>query len=104
MTTYNVTAAHITQMPGICGGEPCIAGRRIKVRHVYVWYELMGMNDDEIAGEHDLSLAQVHAALTYAYEHLEEIRQAIHDEDEFVETLFKGRSSKLPPDLTTDDD
>ena len=102
--TSNVTAAHITQIPGVCGGEPCIAGRRIKVRNVYVWYTLMGMSDDEIANRYDLSLAQVHAALTYAYEHLDEIRAAMHAEDEFVETLFKDHPSKLPRNLINDVD
>ena len=101
---YNVTAAHITQTPGVCSGEPCIAGRRIKVRHVYVWYELMGMTDDEIAAGHNLSLMQVHAALTYAFEHLEEIRQAIRGADEFAELLFKDHASKLPSHLIIHDD
>lgn len=89
MEGYNVTAAHIEQTPGVGGGEPCITGHRIKVRHVYVWYELMNMSADEIAAEHHLSPAQVHAALTYAYEHLDAIRAAIRDEDEFVEALSK---------------
>ncbi len=104
MTAYNVTAAHITQTPGVCGGKPCIAGRRIRVQDVYVWHELMGMSGDEIASAYDLSLPQVYAALTYAYEHLDEIRQAIHEEDEFVETLFKDQPSKLPRHLIDDDD
>jgi uncharacterized protein (DUF433 family) len=101
---YNVTAAHITQTPGVCGGEPCIAGRRIKVRNVYVWHDLMGKTPDEIADQYDLSLVQVHAALTYAYEHLADIRKAMHEEDQFVETLFKDQPSKLPRHLIDDDE
>jgi uncharacterized protein (DUF433 family) len=92
---FNVTAAHVTRTPGVCGGEPCIAGRRIKVRHVYVWYDLMGMSADQIARDHDLTLPQVHAALTYAYEHLDEIREAIRKEDEFVEQYMREHPSKL---------
>ena len=92
---YNVTAAHITRTPGVCGGEPCIAGHRIKVRHVYVWYDLMGMSTDAIASGWNLSLAQVHAALTYAFEHLDEIRQAIREEEEFVTEMKKNHKSKL---------
>lgn len=99
---YNVTAAHITRTPGVCGGEPCIAGHRIKVRHVYVWYTLMGMSDDEIASKYNLSLVQVHAALTYAYENLAEIREAMREEDEFVEALFENQASKLPHHLIED--
>ena len=92
---YNVTAAHITKTPGVCGGEPCISGRRIKVRHVYVWYELMGMTADEIARDYGLSLAQVHAALSYAYEHIGEIREAIRKEDDFIEQYKQLHPSKL---------
>ncbi len=94
-TSYNVTAAHITRTPGVGGGEPCIAGRRIKVRHVYVWYDLMGLTADEIASKHNLTLAQVHAALTYAYEHLDEIREALRAEDEFVEEMKQKYPSRL---------
>lgn len=100
--SYNVTDAHITQTPGMAGGEPCVAGRRIKVRHIYVWYELMGMTADEIANKHDLSLAQVHAALTYAYEHLDEIREAIHAEEEIVAELKAAHPSKLQQKLRGD--
>lgn len=92
---FNVTTAHITRIPGVCGGEPCIAGRRIKVRHVYVWYELMGMSADDIARDHSLSLAQVHAALAYAYEHIDEIREAIAREEAFVEAYKKDHPSEL---------
>lgn len=92
---FNVTAAHITRTPGVCGGEPCIAGRRIKVRHVYVWYDLMGMSADQIASEYNLTLPQVHAALAYAYEHLDEIREAIRKADEFVEQYMREHPSKL---------
>jgi uncharacterized protein (DUF433 family) len=96
-----VTEAHITQTPGVCGGEPCIAGHRIKVRHVYVWYDLMGMSADEIASQYNLTLAEVFAALTFAFEHLDEIRQAIREEDEFVEQFKQQHPSKflkLDPD------
>ncbi len=95
--SYNVTAAHITQTPGVCGGAPCIAGRRIRVQHVYVWYELMGMTPDEIASKYDLTLAQIHAALAFAYENIEFIRQEIREEDALVEEMKKRNPSKLKP-------
>ena len=95
--SYNVTAAHITRTPGVCGGAPCIAGWRIRVQHVYVWYELMGMTPDEIAKSYDLSLTQIHAALAFAYENIEFIRQEIHEEDTLVEEMKKRNPSKLKP-------
>ncbi len=89
--SYNVTEAHITRTPGVCGGEPCIAGRGIKVRRVYVWYELNGMTPDEIAS----SYTQVHAALAYA--HIEAIQQAIRETDALVEDMKKEHPSELKP-------
>jgi uncharacterized protein (DUF433 family) len=101
-TSFDVTSRHITQTPGVCGGEPCIAGRRIKVRHVYVWYDLVGLTADEIASKHNLTLAQVHAALTYAYEHLDEIREAIRAESELVEEMKEKYPSRLQQKLSGD--
>lgn len=99
MTAYNVTAAHITQTPGVCGGKPCIAGRRIRVQDVYAWHEAVGMTAKEIATEYNLSLAQVYAALTFAYEHLDEILADIQASDENVESFkrdYPENVKKLP--------
>ncbi len=96
---YNVTAAHITQTPGICGGKPCIAGRRIRVQDVYEWHEISGMSAGEIASEYNLSLAQVHAALTFAFEHLEEILAEIEASESNVESFkrdYPDKVKKLP--------
>ena len=99
--TYNVTAAHITKTPGVCGGKPCIAGRRIRVQDVYIWYELMGMSDNEIASQYNLTLAQIHAALTYAFENLDEIKADIEGSDRIAEefkTQHPEKLKKLPGD------
>ncbi len=34
--------------PGSCGGKPHVAWRRVKVQHVAVWHERMGMTPEEI--------------------------------------------------------
>jgi uncharacterized protein (DUF433 family) len=101
---YDVTTTHISRRPGYCGGEPCIHGRRIKVRHVYVWYELLGMSADQIASDHDLTLAQVHAALSYAYEHLDDIRQAMQAADDVAAIVKAQTPSKLPRSVSPNDD
>jgi uncharacterized protein (DUF433 family) len=83
-----VSAEHIGVRQGYCGGEPHILGRRIKVRHVAVWHEEMGMSPTEIAVTYPtITLAQVHAALAYYYDHKEEIRAAIEEERRFVEEM-----------------
>ena len=79
-TTFPVVTEYIGVRPGFCGGEPHILGHRIKVRHVAVWHEQQGMTPTEIAATYPtISLAQVHAALAYYYDHRKEILgRAIH--------------------------
>jgi uncharacterized protein (DUF433 family) len=43
-----VISEHIEITPGVCGGKPRIAGHRIKVQDIVIWYEEMGMSPDEI--------------------------------------------------------
>lgn len=97
--SYNVTAAHITQTPGVCGGKPCIAGRRIRVQDVYVWHETLGMSADEIAEQYNLSQVQVYAALTFAFEHLDQILADIKASEanaELFQRDFPDKVKKLP--------
>ena len=89
-----VISEYIGVRPGYCGGEPHILGHRIKVRHVAVWYERLGMSPTEIAATYPtITLAQVHAALAYLYDHREEIYAAIEEEERFVEEM----KAKTPP-------
>ncbi len=84
----------IVSTPGTCGGKPRIAGHRIKIEHVAIWYERMGLSPDEIvSGWPSLSLAKVHAALSYYYDHREQIDADIREGDEFVEKLRAGQPS-----------
>ncbi len=93
-TTLPVVTEYIGVRSGYCGGEPHLLGHRIKVRHVAVWHEQMGMTPTEIAATYPtITLAQVHAALAYYYDHRDEIRAAIEEEHRFVEEL----KAKAPP-------
>ncbi|MTJ51761.1 DUF433 domain-containing protein [Anabaena sp. UHCC 0253] len=79
---------HIEITPGICGGKPRIAGHRIKVQNIVIWYERMGMSPDEIVYHYpSITLADVHAALAYYYDHLEEIRKDIEDDEVFAKKM-----------------
>lgn len=87
---------HIAIVPGYCGGKPHIAGHRIKVQHVAIWHEKGGLSPDEIvAGHPDLTLADVHAALAYYYDHRQEIDADIRTDDEFVAELKSASRSLL---------
>ncbi|MDF0676427.1 MAG: DUF433 domain-containing protein [Nitrospira sp.] len=65
---------------GVCGGEPVIAGTRIPVRLIYQRTQ-NGDNVETIRQAYpNLTPAQVHDALSYAYDHLAEIEQEIQRE------------------------
>ncbi|MBM4089808.1 MAG: DUF433 domain-containing protein [Planctomycetes bacterium] len=79
---------HIETVPGKCGGKPVVAGTRIRVWDVYVQHERLGKSPDEIVRAYPhLTLADVHAALAYYWDHKEEIDQQMKDADEFVAEL-----------------
>ena len=96
---FNVTAAHITLTPDVRGGKPCIAGHGIKVQNVYIWHEHLGMSADEIASAYSLTLVQVHAALTYAFEHLDEIRADILESERTAEAIKQQNPSLIQEKL-----
>ena len=90
---------HIEITPGIAGGKPRIAGRRITVQNIAIWHEWMGRSADEIASEYDLTLADVYAALAYYYDHRLEIEKAIKESESFVEALRQQIPSKVAQKL-----
>jgi uncharacterized protein (DUF433 family) len=90
---------HIEITPGVAGGKPRIIGRRIKVQDIAIWHERLGRSADEIALEYDLSLADVHAALTYYFDHREEIDRDIAEGEVFVEELSRSAPSLLQKKL-----
>lgn len=87
---------HIVVTPAVRSGKPCIAGRRITVADIVVWHEWLGQSADVIATEHDLTLADVYAALAYYFDHRDEIDQSIQDSQAFAESLKQQKPSKLP--------
>ncbi len=94
----DVLAKHIEITPGVCGGRPRIAGRRIRVQDIYEWHELMGMSPDEITSQFNLTLGDVHAALAYYFDHREEIQQQMRADEEFVERMKRLESRPAGPD------
>lgn len=88
---------HIEITPGVMGGKPRIAGRRITVEQIVIWHEWMGRSADEIATEYDLVLADVYAALAYYYDHHTEIDASIRESQAFVDRIRQQLPSKIPP-------
>ena len=65
---------HIVVRKGYCGGSPVIAGTKFPVRSVVSYVLRQGMTPEELAAEFPhLTLAQIHDALSYYYDHQEEI-------------------------------
>jgi uncharacterized protein (DUF433 family) len=91
-----IISEHIQITPGVCGGKPRIAGHRIRVQDIVIWYEHLNMSPDEIIYHYpSITLADVHAALAYYYDHLEEIRQQIRESEAFVAQMAAETPSIL---------
>jgi uncharacterized protein (DUF433 family) len=91
-----VVSEYIGVRPGYCGGRPHILGHRIKVKHVAIWYEQQGMTPTEIVATYPtITLAQVHAALSYFYDHRAEIEAEMAQEDRMFEELKAKQPSIL---------
>ena len=94
---------HIESTPGVVGGKPRIAGRRITVQNIAIWHERMGKSADEIATEYDLTLADVYAALAYYFDHRAEMDESIREGEAFAEALREQTPSKLSRKLAARD-
>jgi len=79
---------NVEKDPTRCGGQPVVAGTRIRVATILGCYR-QGMGIEEIVQQYaPLKPADVHDALAYAYDHLDEIESQLAADDE---TLVKAR-------------
>lgn len=100
-TVLPVIGEFIAVKPGFCGGKPHIIGHRIKVQHIAIWHNRMGMTPDEIVVTYpDLSLPAVFAALAYYHSHRTEIDADIEADERLVADMkAKAGPSKLQEKL-----
>lgn len=90
----------LESQPGVCGGKPCIAGTRIRVQDVFVWHELQGQSADEIVSRFpQLTMADVYAALSYYWDHRDEIQLDMQAESDLVTRLRQQSVSPLAEKL-----
>ena len=95
-----VNENRITKTPDVCGGKACIAGHRIRVLDIVAWHEHQGMTPDEIVSHFPtITLADVHSALAYYFDHIEEIRDEMRAEREFAEGFRRNHPSLLDAKL-----
>jgi uncharacterized protein (DUF433 family) len=65
----DIAVQHREITPDVCGGPPRVSGHRIAVEDIAIWHERLGRSVDEIATENGLTLAEIHAALSYYHDH-----------------------------------
>lgn len=96
----NVLTQHIEATPGVVGGKSRIAGHRIRVMDIVVWHEMRGYSPDEIVSMFPgITLADVHAALAYYFDHREEIDEEFRREADLVAKMKAKFPSKLQEKL-----
>jgi len=86
---------HISKTPGVCGGKACIAGTRIRVMDIVVLHQ-QGVPPEQMLEHYSsrpLTLAEVHSALAYYYDHKDEI-EASFEEDRKSEAEHDARKSE----------
>jgi uncharacterized protein (DUF433 family) len=75
---------NIEKDPVRCGGQAVVVGTRIRVATILTSYR-QGMSIEEIVQQYPhLKPADVHDALAYAYDHLDEIDADLAADDEAV--------------------
>ena len=90
-------ATHIELRPNR-DGQPraFIAGTRVRVQDIYAQAEIHGRTAEEIVeGLPHLTLGQIHAALSYLYDHREDVLREMREDQAFVNEL----RSKAGPSL-----
>ncbi|MEN0111197.1 MAG: DUF433 domain-containing protein [Planctomycetota bacterium] len=80
--------------------RPCVAGTRIRVQDIVLDYERHGCTADQIAVNlPPLSLAQVHSALAYYFDHKDEVLACIRDDEAYA----KSQKAELTGDASADE-
>jgi uncharacterized protein (DUF433 family) len=95
-----VDKPHITKTPGVCGGRACIAGHRVRVVDIVLWHEMRRLSAQDIVAEFPgITLADIHAALAYYFDHREEIESEFRKDEEWARWAEANCPSLIPPEL-----
>ena len=95
-STRETKHPYITITPEVKGRSPIIAGTRTKVTDIAIQYEFIGMTPDQIIEQFPhLTLAQIHDALSYYYEHKSDLDRAYKNDQLLTNELQKHYPSRL---------
>jgi len=99
-TAKKIKYPYIVRRKGVRKGAPVIEGTGIQVMDIAVRYHLLGNPSDEILAAYpDLTLSQVHDALSYYYDHKEEMDKEWKNSLKRVDEIKKGHKSVLEKKL-----
>ena len=90
---------HIELRAGPRGPRPRVSGKGVLVQAIVAWHLVLRMPPEEIAANHDLTLSEVYSALSYFYDHREEIERLNKEDDEYVEQMKRANPSLLEEKL-----
>jgi uncharacterized protein (DUF433 family) len=82
--------------PGVLGGKPRIAGRRVSVQQIVILHERLGRSADTISSELDIGLADIYSALAYYFDHRGEIDASITEDAALARAMKAELASKIP--------
>ena len=98
----NTLSEHLEQRAEVRGGKPCLRGTRLAIADIALLHFQLGQSLEQIAGHYDVSLASLHAAMAYYYDHQDEINAAAAEERELIESLRRNHSSLLQEKIRTE--
>lgn len=88
--------SHIEIRPGVRSERAFIAGHRVRVQDIVLWDE-EGLSADEIVARvPTITLADVHAALAYYYDHPDEIDRQIQEDDSLASQMESASQPNEP--------
>lgn len=97
----NASNERIVKTPGTCGGRARIAGHRVRVQDIVIWYEHQGMTPDQIVSEiPTITLSDVHSALAYYFDHVQEIQEEMRADEAYVAEFRRNHPSLLDAKLS----
>jgi uncharacterized protein (DUF433 family) len=79
--------SHIELQRGVRGERAFITGHRVRVQDIVLWNEEGLPADEIVARVPTISLADVHAALAYYYDHREEMDRQIQADESFASKM-----------------
>ena len=108
MSTRPVVGSHIDLRPNREGDlRAFVVGTRIRVQDIVSDHERHGLTPEEIVREYPhLSLAQVHAALAYYFDHRDDVRRQMKADEQYAREIEAEQESsrQRPGDMDADDD